>query len=336
MPDLSALQALDVAIGLAFLYFLLSIICSSISEIIASIFRLRAKNLETGIRTLLGSKDAADKFFSHWRIKSLSTPKWVRNPDKTEIGRKPSYIPAQAFSLAVLDTFSPEAGKAVTERDPAQRPVLDVLAEAQAMVAKIDNETAQKRLVDVLDHARGNVDAFRTGLEDAFNDVMDRATGWYKRKVQVILFVVALAVAGGLNADTLNIADRLAKDDAVRARVVAQAQRSVEAQSPQALDKAPTTADVEKQLEQARATALPLGWSGENVPDGDAVQVVLIKSSGILITAFALMLGAPFWFDVLGRAARLRSTGNRIGTPKDDKTAPMDRDDRLRPGTPAT
>jgi hypothetical protein len=334
MPDFTDLPTLDVAIGLAFLFFLLSIICSSISEIIASLFRIRAKNLETGIRTLLGSKEAADQFFEHWRIKSLGTPKW-RSTDKNEISRKPSYIPAQTFSLAVLDTLSPRASKEVTERDPAQRESLDVLAEMQAMVAKIDNETAKKRLVDVLDHARGNVDAFRTNLEDAFNDVMDRATGWYKRKVQVILFVVALAVAGGINADTLNVADRLARDDALRAGVVAQAQRAAEADQPQNSDTTPTAADVEKQIKQARATALPLGWSDENVSDGKLTWVILAKSAGILITAVALLLGAPFWFDVLGKFARLRSTGNRIGTPKDDETAPMDRDERLKRSAPA-
>ena len=35
MPDLTGFPALDVAIGLAFLFFLLSTICSAISEAIA-------------------------------------------------------------------------------------------------------------------------------------------------------------------------------------------------------------------------------------------------------------------------------------------------------------
>jgi hypothetical protein len=332
--SLTDLPILDVAIGLSFFFFLLSIIASSVSEIIASVVRMRAKNLEAGIRTLLGSQAAANSFFEHWRIKSLGTPKWWFNKDKDKVSRKPSYIPARTFSLAVLDTFSPGVGKRVAEGDPAQVRALDVLAELHAMVAKIDNDVAKKRLGDALDHARGNVDAFRLNLEDAFNDVMDRATGWYKRKVQVILFIVALAVAGGLNADTLNVADRLARDDAVRAQVVAQAQAAVEAGNTES-DKTPTTADVEKQIEKARATALPLGWSGENVQEGKLGWVILLKAAGILMTAVAMLLGAPFWFDTLGKFARLRSTGNRIGTPKDDETAPVDRDDRLRRSAPA-
>ena len=49
---------------------------------------------------------------------------------------------------------------------------------------------------------------------------------------------------------------------------------------------------------------------------------------GWLATILALMLGAPFWFDVLGRFAKLRNTGNREGTLKDDERKPDDRDAR--------
>jgi hypothetical protein len=41
------------------------------------------------------------------------------------------------------------------------------------------------------------------------------------------------------------------------------------------------------------------------------------------------MLGAPFWFDLLGKFARLRSTGRREGTEKTDRSA-VDRDDMSR------
>ena len=77
---------------------------------------------------------------------------------------------------------------------------------------------AKKWLLDAFTHARGDIDTARTHVEDRFNEVMDRATGWYKRKVQIILFVIALAIAVGLNADTINVADRLSRDEAPGAR----------------------------------------------------------------------------------------------------------------------
>src|SRR5712691_9325832 len=53
--------AIDVFIGLAFFYFLLSIFCSAINEGIATAFNLRAKDLEKGIRNLLA--DNASDFY---------------------------------------------------------------------------------------------------------------------------------------------------------------------------------------------------------------------------------------------------------------------------------
>ena len=52
---------------------------------------------------------------------------------------------------------------------------------------------------------------------------------------------------------------------------------------------------------------LPLGWGAGNAPDdvGDALRSI----PGWLITVAALSLGAPFWFDLLSRVARLRGSG---------------------------
>jgi len=326
MLDLGQLPALDVAVGLAFMYFLLSIVCSSIGEVFASIFKLRAQTLETGVRALLGSKNAADKFFEDWRLQALGTPKWTGNPDKVENSRKPSYVSPSTAALVILDTVAPKAALDAAKLDPDQPASGDVLGKIGAELKLVENEHAKVWLSTILKDARGDLDAARTKLEDGFNEVMDRATGWYKRKIQIILFCVALAVAAGINADTINVADRLARDDALRARVVAQAAKAGSTETK----KNTTAADVEAQIKAARATALPLGWNGENVPDGNIIAVVLKKVAGLVLTAFALTLGAPFWFDLLGKFARVRSSGNRTGTPKDDTLAASDRDDRLK------
>ena len=53
MPDISGFQALDVAIGLAFLYFVFSLLVTGVNEAIASVFALRARFLERGLRSML-------------------------------------------------------------------------------------------------------------------------------------------------------------------------------------------------------------------------------------------------------------------------------------------
>ena len=67
MLALTSYPALDVVIGLAFFYFLMSIICSSINEGVATVFALRAHTLEAGIRELLGGDEALATSFTATR-----------------------------------------------------------------------------------------------------------------------------------------------------------------------------------------------------------------------------------------------------------------------------
>src|SRR5687767_3606017 len=79
MPDISGFAALDVAIGLIFVYLVFSLIASGVNEAIASIFALRARHLEKGLRKLLtnpGStpaqvSEAVDEFARHPLVRGL-------------------------------------------------------------------------------------------------------------------------------------------------------------------------------------------------------------------------------------------------------------------------
>jgi hypothetical protein len=53
------------------------------------------------------------------------------------------------------------------------------------------------------------------------------------------------------------------------------------------------------------------------------------KLLGLLVTAFAICLGAPFWFDLLNRLVRLRSTGVKEG----DKSPPGKSANAVQPVT---
>src|SRR5205085_5139307 len=64
--------ALDVVLGLVLAYFLLSIVCSSINEAIATAFRWRSRDLERAIKQLLGDHEPV--FRSHPLIATLIDP----------------------------------------------------------------------------------------------------------------------------------------------------------------------------------------------------------------------------------------------------------------------
>ena len=306
MPNISGNAALDVLIGLFFLYFLLSIVCSSINEGISAVFRLRSQYLEEGLRRLLDGQANLDAFFDNPRVQALVKPpgrlfRWKR---------KPSYISSRVFALTLLDTFAPPHGAAHSE---------DLIARAKKALghegerapgAPAPPAIVSRILQDALDEERAHTDRFRRSLERSFDEVMDRVSGWYKRRVQLILFVVAVALTAAMNADSFSIAQRLWKDPALRGAVVAQASQVVKngkAECAQVDPQTPKTDAAAKCVAEVKNLGLPLGWSDATSPHD--LWSALGKILGLLVTAFALSLGAPFWFDLLGKVSNLRGAG---------------------------
>ncbi len=106
---MSGMVALEVAIGLAFVYLILSLICSAVQELIAQVMSWRSATLQDGIRNLLRDpnlKDAKDKVrdlagevYAHPLVKKLAKE-----------GKKPSYIPARTFAMALLGCSEKSGG----------------------------------------------------------------------------------------------------------------------------------------------------------------------------------------------------------------------------------
>lgn len=315
MPDVAS-QVLEIAIALAFVYFLLSLITSGIAEVIAVSLRLRARTLETGLRELLGS-EKADQLFEHSLVSKMA-----KGERKT-----PSYLSARNFAFALIDTVAPPP-----EGTPGSRNVLNAVAESVATLPS----PLKQQLSPLVEDAQGDLTRFRASVEDWFDDSMLRVSGWYKRRSQVIVFILAALVTVGLNVDTLRITDRLWDDGALRESVVGAAIETVQAEQATGggapsgdeavasdaggvgaatdepgADAGASFGDVGAALDETKASLdtfeglqLPVGWNEAN-DDWLNLQTL----TGWLVTFFAVSLGAPFWFDALSRLARLRGTG---------------------------
>jgi hypothetical protein len=305
MPSISGNAALEVLIGLFFLYFLLSIVCSSINEGIAAVTRLRAKYLERGLRKLLGEGNI-ETFYANPRMRALIKP-----PGRLVFrkSRKPSYISSRAFALTVLDTFAPP-DKAEDSHDLIGRAEKAVASTGEDEAAHTPTSIVRTMLLDALNEERADIDRFRTSLERSYDEVMDRVSGWYKRRVQLILFFLAVALTAAMNADSFTIGQRLWKDPATRTAVAAQANRVVQAGGAECAktDADTTRADAAaKCVEQVAEFGVPLGWSHATAPHD--LWSGLGKVLGLLVTGFAVSLGAPFWFDLLNKVSNLRGSG---------------------------
>jgi hypothetical protein len=368
MPDLTGFPAIDVAIGLAFLFFVLSTVSSALNEAVASLLGWRAKTLEQAISHLLGDKDLTGELgrrflptrldtakiedqkqpvgapnaaalpkhlttavLEHWAVRAL-----VRDPESAlRRRRRPSYLPASVFSLAVAEVVASGSESLKTGAGPweaADERLFDAITE---VLTRLPPGAAREAIKRAATDAGGKLDGFRINLETAFDDAMQRASGWYKRKTLAAIIVIAAALAFGLNVDTLKVGSRLWKDEPVRTAVTAQALNTLnQGKSGSGADPSATAPDpcaplsgaqgspppptdpikcaskrageAGQVVEQVDQLGLPVGWGAGNAPNNWGWLLAL---PGWLITMFGISLGAPFWFDVLGKLARVRGSG---------------------------
>jgi len=100
---------------------------------------------------------------------------------------------------------------------------------------------------------------------------MDRVTGWYKRYVQLIIFIMGLIIVVALNVDTVSIVTGLSNSTALRSAIVSAAQGSANAQSNANLG------TLQKSISQISPV---IGWSASTLP-GDVGSWIL-KIVGLL------------------------------------------------------
>jgi len=289
---------LDTAIGLIFVYLLVSLIISAANELLAAFFRWRANNLFLGICELFQDQRATGlvaRFYDHPLVQGLAAK-----------GKKPSYIPSRTFALTLLDLVSPATSGTDRTLDDLKLGIEKLPASLQVTFRVL------------LDEAGHDIEKFKRQLEIWFNNAMERVSGWYKRKTQAVQLMLAVIIVAVGNIDSVRIARSLSGiNSPLRDSIKAAAQSFVDQNLQQG--------DAEKQLSNATEAignlALPIGW----VKTGFEPSTIL----GWLITALAASLGAPFWFDLLNRFVNVRASGK---PPEEDQKAPKEVPTPKQPG----
>ncbi|MEM0992509.1 MAG: hypothetical protein AAGI49_05700, partial [Bacteroidota bacterium] len=163
------------------------------------------------------------------------------------------------------------------------------------------------------------LDAFKTNVEDWYNNIMDRTSGWYKRQTQAILFGIGLTIAISFNVDVISIYNQLSSNPELALQIANQAQGFVVQQDrPQNYDNSQSIVLTGNELAEIRnlvkndiaslESPLGVGWS---LVDREKMEVKdwLLKFGGWIVTSFGIMLGAPFWFDLLRKLVNIRNSG---------------------------
>ena len=221
---------LEVAIGIVFVFLIISIVVSAIREGLESILKTRAAYLEAGIRELLGDRGGsglAEQLYSHPIVSGLYASDYQTPPIRSRLswmfarGRNlPSYIPARNFALAMMDLA---ARGPVNAQDENRDHVPLTIETLRRNLPNVQNPTVRRVMLTALDSANGDLDNVRQTLQAWYDSSMDRVSGWYKRSTQWIIFAIGVTVAVAMDVDTIEVTKFLYTNKAARSAIVADA-----------------------------------------------------------------------------------------------------------------
>ncbi len=231
----------------------------------------------------------------------------------------PSYLSGRSVALALigsLDRAKPLPG----------------IPDIQDAAKNLPSSRIRDTLLSGLTEAGNDLDKLRTSIATWFDDSMERLSGAYKRQLKWISMLVGLIVSIAFNADSFNVATTFWSDQDRRASVVAIATnvaREPASKTAEAVDETKLRDAIKKTENTLRA--FPIGWncvvkgSAATSPttEGQVIQRYwgCVKTNlstvrpkqvlGWILTATALTLGAPFWFDLLQKFVNIRGAGGK-------------------------
>ena len=334
---------LDVMVGLIFVYILLAIMCSSINEWFAGLLHLRSGTLTTAVQHLLDSQDqpggVANDPTATWMVQQFKSHPLIDGM-KQPNGDLPSYIPSRTFATAVMDLVTPKVQGPLT------------FTELQQGLGNLPDGDVKRALLALTQDAQDDLEKAQKNIEKWFDDAMDQASGWYKRKAALVTFLIAVALTLGTDADTIQITQNLWTNPTARAKIVAEANAKVEqAKNKQNSSNGTTPPGQNATGQNGQGSTPPAQGPGtdssasptlskdelnsigdilpawKHLPEGNCSQLFwgwLKKVLGWLLTIAAVSLGAPFWFDLLGKISNLRNAGQKPKTAQENQQQTAD------------
>ena len=323
---------LEIIVALIFIYLTSSLIISELQEQLAALLEFRAKNLKQALEIFLGKKTIKSLYNNDSLLSSFNQ---YTNP-RTGNSAGPSYVEPKVLAESLISLINSQLsdnekllkadflGKDIVEEKTG---IFKKLASISDF-SKID-KLAIERLIEIgystkLKYDNPTLEDFVDEIANTFTQIMERTSGVYKRNAKGVSFAFGFLAAALLNIDSFYVIEQLSKNSNLRqginqvATEVFQTNESCfkDAQDdPTKVAKCTDKLQVSvKNLEKINQP-LPLGWNEKGWFNGEQIKEqngLLQAIFGWLMTGVAVAMGAPFWFDILGKLINVRNTGKPI------------------------
>jgi len=248
----------------------------------------------------------------------------------------PSYLSSKAFASALLEVLVDGNADAT---DPSGLSGLDpeFFAKYQKLLVERTDipETLRKHLlwlmrqsaiaaqkppgVSRLENESAKMKRFVEEIQSWFDESQKRSLGAYKRNTKPVLFLIGFSAAIATNSNAFSIIDGLYQQQPARDAIVGAAQTTLEnsldcTTSEECVDNVKTALENDRVFDELIGSgSLPIGWNppldNEDPEPHDHPGNLLYAVFGWLLSGLAVMMGAPFWFDLLKNVFNVRNAG---------------------------
>jgi glutaredoxin 2 len=293
---------IEVILGIVFIYLLISLIRTILNEWVARVCNIRANVLEKWIQQFFTDPKMVEQFYNNPLIRG-----------NQELNKKASYISSKSFATVVMDIVQKYYPQSVG-------------GDLKSQIEKTGLTSGEftYKLLSLIDQAENTIEKTKKNIENHFDEAMDRVSGWYKKKIQRITLIISFIACASMGIDTLSIIDNLYCNSNLRQMTVNTATNYINNQEE---DVGNTLSENLKNTKTIIDNMkFPIGWKDtinqyQNQVEQTqgmnkesilfSIRFWLMKLIGIIISSLAVSLGAPFWFDTLGKVMNLRMSGKK-------------------------
>ncbi|MCQ3937887.1 MAG: hypothetical protein DPW18_12675 [Chloroflexi bacterium] len=275
-------QALEVVIGLIFVYYVLGSIVSLITQWINEAFETRGRSLEKHLMRIVGDKQVGDfvKLPQLQSLRPIRYKNWMSVFTSATEPKKLEKIPV----ATLVDSYFDFVGLTATR---------EVNAEGLKNLLNTLPDTETKRaVIQWIDQGVTDIKELQKRTTTYFAGVMDQAAATFKANARSFVIVLSIFLTLLLGTDSIELARTLWTNASVRALAVAQAEAVAQQEGGEA--------KIDDLIEQLSAlNIVRIGWWQMEAPDGNWGGFIALKVLGLSLTAAAVSQGSSFWYDLL-------------------------------------
>lgn len=301
---MSISQALEVVIGLIFVYYVLGSLVSLITQWINEAFETRGKSLERHLMKIVGTKHVGD-FVKLPQLQALRPIRYKNAFSFITSATEPKMlekIPAGTLVESYFDFVGLTASKEF-EAD-----------ELKELINAFPDSEGKQAMLKWVNQGVTSVEELRKRTLTYFTGVMEQAGATFRANARSFVIMLSVFLTLLLGTDSIQLARTLWSNSSVRALAVAQAELVVQQDDAEArMD------DLLQEL--LDLNIIRIGWwqtelpaSGSTLADWGSFAV--LKIVGLGLTAIAVSQGSSFWYDLLKKIVSKGGGGGDSGEAK--------------------